>query len=306
MGLQANPEIEFVNEEYEVLQVDKNGNINDRQRHQCQKYIEKLGDGVILEMVLIPPGVFGMGTLGSGEYAEECPYHTVRISSFLMNKFPITQEQWKAVMNWEPPYRCKGPKRPVDRVSWKDAVEFCKRLSKMTGYAYRLPHEAEWEYACRAGTATPFHYGDTLTTDLANYVGEHTYQSEPKGIYRHGSTDAGSFPPNAFGLYDMHGNVWEWCADQWHANYVGAPTDGSVWENGNGTTDRVMRGGSWHEPPGNCRSAIRLKMDENEAEDFFGFRVALTSLDKCQITNQGHLTNVVEKIKSMFANRKSE
>jgi formylglycine-generating enzyme required for sulfatase activity len=303
MELQANPGIELVDEEYEVVQVDKNGIINDRQRQHCRKYVENLGGSVTLEMVLIPAGIFGMGTLGFSEYDEEHPRHVVRISSFLISKFPVTQEQWKAVMNWEPPYRCKGSQRPVDRVSWKDASEFCKRLSKKTGHIYRLPGEAEWEYACRAGMSTPFHYGETLTTDLANYVGEHTYQSEPKGVYRHGSTDVGTFPPNAFGLCDMHGNVWEWCADQWHDHYVGAPTDGSVWENGNEIGDRVLRGGSWHEPPGNCRSATRLKMNAHEAEDFFGFRVSMASLDKRQPMKYDRSTTVVEKIRKILGKR---
>jgi formylglycine-generating enzyme required for sulfatase activity len=305
LEIHANPELDLVDEEYEVVQVDKNGTINDRQRQHCQKYVENLGNGVSLEMVLIPAGIFGMGTPGFGEFEEERPHHTVRVSAFLLGKFPVTQEQWKTVMDWEPPYRCQGPRRPVDRVDWKDALEFCRRLSKKTGHTYRLPNEAEWEYACRAGTATPFHYGETLTTDLADYVGEHTYQLEPKGIYRHGSTEVGSFPPNAFGLYDLHGNVWEWCADQWHDDYVGAPTDGSVWESGNGIPFRVMRGGSWHEPPANCRSATRLKMDENEAEDFFGFRVALTSLDQDQAADYGRSNKLAGKIKALFAKRKS-
>jgi formylglycine-generating enzyme required for sulfatase activity len=297
--------MELIDEKYEIVQVDKNGRIIDRQQQHCQVYVEDLGGEVSFEMVLIPAGIFGMGSLGSGEYADERPHHAVRVPAFLLSKFPITQGQWKAVMNWEPPYRCKGPKRPVDRVSWKHAVEFCRQLSKRTGHAYRLPSEAEWEYACRAGTSTPFHYGETLTTDLADYVGEHTYQLEPKGVYRHGSTDVGSFPPNAFGLSDMHGNVWEWCADQWHDHYIGAPTDGSIWENGNGSMDRVMRGGSWHEPPANCRSATRLKMNENEAEDFFGFRVALTSLDQDQAADYGHPHKLAEKIRAIFAKRKS-
>lgn len=304
MELRPNLAVKLVDEDYEVVQVDQTGQINNRQQQHCQKYVEDLGSGVILELVLIPSGIFGMGTV-ENEYMDERPHHTVRVPAFLISKFPISQEQWKAIMNWEPPYRCQGPKRPVDRVSWKQAVEFCKRLSKKTGYAYRLPSEAEWEYACQAGTSTPFHSGETLTTDLANYVGEHTYQLEPKGIYRHGSTDVGLFPPNAFGLYDLHGNVWEWCADEWHDNYVGAPTDGSVWENGNRATDRVMRGGSWHEPPANCRSATRLKMNENEAEDFFGFRVALTSLDRDQAVDQSRTKGLTEKIRAIFAWQKS-
>ncbi|MBN1877274.1 MAG: formylglycine-generating enzyme family protein, partial [Anaerolineae bacterium] len=120
--------------------------------------------------------------------------------------------------------------------------------------------------------------GPTLTTDLANYVGIHTYLDEPEGIYRHVTTDVGSFPPNAFGLYDMHGNVWEWCADAWHDDYMGAPTDGSVWEQ-TSATYRVLRGGCWHDPPTLCRSAARLKYTPNDGEDYFGFRVALASLE---------------------------
>jgi formylglycine-generating enzyme required for sulfatase activity len=285
-------------EEYDVVQVDKSGKVVNSEKHRCQTYVEKLTDGINLEMVLIPAGMFGMGTPGLSEFTEEHPHHMARVPSFLMSKYPVTQEQWKVVMGWEPPYRSKGPKHPADRISWKNAIEFCKRLSKKTGYDYRLPSEAEWEYTCRAGTSTPFHYGDTLTTDLANYVGDHTYQSGPKGVYRHGSTDVGSFPPNAFGLYDMHGNVWEWCADNWHDNYVGAPTNGSAWENGNKSTDRVMRGGSWHEPPINCRSATRLKMNENESDDFFGFRVALTSLERQTVYRSQNW--LVEGLRKMF------
>jgi formylglycine-generating enzyme required for sulfatase activity len=225
-------------------------------------------------MVEIPSGIFTMGAIISDGYPDERPPHQVRVSSFRMGKVPVTQEQWKAIMKKDKPYRSKGPRRPVDRVSWKDASEFCRKLSKKTGKPYRLPSEAEWEYACRAGTRTPFHYGETITTGLVNYVGEHRYLLEPKGIYRHASTDVGAFPPNAFGLYDMHGNIWEWCADEWHEDYSGAPADGSAWRNGNEPTYKVMRGGSWHEPPGICRSVTRLRMEENEAEDTFGFRVA--------------------------------
>jgi formylglycine-generating enzyme required for sulfatase activity len=156
-------------------------------------------------------------------------------------------------------------------------MEFCTVLAARTGRPYRLPSEAEWEYACRAGSTTPFHFGPTLTTDLANYVGEHTFGSEPPGVYRHGSTDAGSFPPNEFGLHDMHGNVWEWCADMWSEDYNSAPADGSprVRRAERGIRRRVLRGGSWHETPGNCRSAVRLGLDASEGEDFVGFRVAL-------------------------------
>lgn len=136
------------------------------------------------------------------------------------------------------PSNFKGDKRPVEQVSWYDAVEFCDRLTAHTKRAYSLPSEAEWEYACRAGTRTPFHFGETITTDLANYRGTDneeykwsgSYGPGPKGIYREQITEVGSFGvANAFGLYDMHGNVWEWCLDDWHDNYEGAPTDGSAW-----------------------------------------------------------------------------
>jgi formylglycine-generating enzyme required for sulfatase activity len=220
-----------------------------------------------------------MGSRPGQGYEDERPQHSVGLGAFLLGKYPITQEQWGAVMAWEPPYRCQGPRRPVDRVSWDDAVEFCRELSEKTGRAYRLPSEAEWEYGCRAGSTAPFYFGETITTDLANYVGEHTYLSEPKGIYRHVTTDVGSFPSNGFGLYDMHGNVWEWCGDAWHDDYTGAPGDGSAWEGG-ATLQRVLRGGSWHDPPGICRCAARLKFDRSDGEDFVGFRVALASIEK--------------------------
>jgi formylglycine-generating enzyme required for sulfatase activity len=146
-----------------------------------------------------------------------------------------------------------------------------------------LPSEAEWEYACRAATTTPFACGATITPDLANYVGEFSYRAGPTGVYRHGTTDVGSFPPNAFGLYDMHGNVWEWCADAWHDDYTGALADGSFWESRNDSA-RVLRGGCWHDPPDLCRSAARLRSEPQAGEDFFGLRVALTALEPSPVS----------------------
>jgi formylglycine-generating enzyme required for sulfatase activity len=145
-------------------------------------------------------------------------------------------------------------------------------LSQKTGREYRLPSEAEWEYACRGGTTTPFHFGETITTDLANYNGNYTYASEPKRKYLQETTDVGSFPPNAFGLYDMHGNVWEWCQDDWHDNYSNAPKDGSVWTSRSGNT-KLLRGGSWYVNPVHCRSASRN--NGNLAYNYLniGFRV---------------------------------
>jgi formylglycine-generating enzyme required for sulfatase activity len=178
-----------------------------------------------------------------------------------------------------PGYRFIGPNLPVDTICWQNAAEFCKRLSKKTGRAYSLPSEAQWEYACRAGTVTPFAFGETITTDFANYVGNHIYRDEPRGVYRHVPTPGGTFPPNAWGLYDMHGGVWEFCADAWHDDYTGAPIDGSpriaAFHGKQAPTPRVARGGSWHEPPLHCRSAVRLKVAEDDVMDFYGLRVML-------------------------------
>ncbi|MFM6342595.1 MAG: formylglycine-generating enzyme family protein, partial [Dolichospermum sp.] len=197
-------------------------------------------------------------------------------------KYPITQAQWQAVaalpqVNQElkpNPSRFKGANRPVEQVSWHDAVEFCARLSNYTKRPYRLPSEAEWEYACRAGTTTPFHFGETMTTDLANYNGNYTYGDGSKGVYREETTEVGSFKiANEFGLYDMHGNVWEWCQDDWHNNYEGAPTDGSAWISNNTKSDKLLRGGCWYGNPANCRSASRNYVDAGFDRYNSGFRV---------------------------------
>jgi formylglycine-generating enzyme required for sulfatase activity len=189
-----------------------------------------------------------------------------------MSRSLITQEQWKALLGRLPPCRFKGDTLPVDRVSWKDAQKFCKRLSEKMGREYLLPSETQWEYACRAGTSTPFSFGETLTIEVANFNGEHVFGEEPRGFYRHVTTEGGTFPPNAFGLYDMHGNLWEWCADNWLDDYASAPRDGSSYQNKD-SHYRVARGGSWHEPPGLCRSASRLRLLESDADEVTGFRV---------------------------------
>ena len=139
----------------------------------------------------------------------------------------------------------KGGKRPVEKVSWHDATKFCQKLSSKTGKIYTLPSESQWKYACRAGTTAPFYFGETITPELVNYSGNYPYANAPKGKYGGETTDVGSFPPNAFGLYDIHGNVWEWCLDACHDNYNGAPTDGSSWESGGDSNDRLLRGGCW-------------------------------------------------------------
>ncbi|MFM5888034.1 MAG: formylglycine-generating enzyme family protein, partial [Dolichospermum sp.] len=222
-----------------------------------------------------------------GSMDDEIPQHEVTIKPFSMGKYPITQAQWQAVaalpqVNQElkpNPSRFKGANRPVESVSWHDAVEFCARLSNYTKRPYRLPSEAEWEYACRAGTTTPFHFGDTITTELANYDGNYTYGDGPKGVYRGETTEVGSFKiANEFGLYDMHGNVWEWCQDDWHNNYEGAPTDGSAWISNNAKSDKLLlgllRGGSCIHNPDYCRSAYRFYVVAGfDYDNYYGFRV---------------------------------
>jgi len=260
----------------------------------AQYFIENLGNGIQLEMVMIPSGSFMMGLpeTEEGSTKNERPQHQVTIKAFCLGKYQVTQAQWKAVaafpqVNKElklDPSRFKGDNRPVEQVSWEDAVEFCDRLSRHTKRQYRLPSEAEWEYACRAGTTTPFHFGETtITTNLANYQGTDneeykwsgSYGSGPKGVYREETTAVGSFGvANNFGLYDMHGNVWEWCQDDWHSDYEGAPTDGSAWLSSEESSDRkLLRGGSWDNYPGNCRSAYRYLGNLDPYYYHIGFRV---------------------------------
>ncbi|MBE9220555.1 formylglycine-generating enzyme family protein [Dolichospermum flos-aquae] len=243
--------------EFETVTVDKTGKIVNQENHQAKYFKEDLGNNITLDMVQIPGGSFMMGspTSEKGRRESESPQHQVNVPGFSMGKFVVTQEQYQQIMG-NNPSSFSGAKRPVEQVSWNDAVEFCQKLSQKTGREYRLPSEAEWEYACRAGTTTPFHFGETITTELANYDGTDTYASEPKGKYLERTTDVGSFPPNAFGLYDMHGNVWEWCQDDWHDNYIDAPKDGGAWTSQSGNI-KLLRGGSWVYDPQDCRSASR-------------------------------------------------
>ncbi|WP_017718687.1 bifunctional serine/threonine-protein kinase/formylglycine-generating enzyme family protein [Kamptonema formosum] len=272
--------------EFEVVTVNARGREINRSCRQAEFFPEDLGGGIILEMVSIPGGSFLMGSPNSERerYDIESPQHRVSVQPFYMGKYPVTQAQWNAVASFpkvsrdlDPdPSQFKGENRPVECVSWQDAAEFCARLSRKTGRNYRLPSEAEWEYACRAGTATPFHFGETITADLANYESNYTYASAPKGKYREETAPVGSFPPNAFGLYNTHGNVWEWCADPWHDNYAGAPPDGSVWEIGGNKDRRVQRGGSWYSSPRDCRAASRNKFVQHFGRDNVGFRAVVS------------------------------
>jgi formylglycine-generating enzyme required for sulfatase activity len=243
----------------------------------------------LIKLVHIPQGTFlmGAGEGDEGYYEDELPQHSVTVPEFYLGKYPVTQAQWCAVATGLPkiehdldpdPSRFKGDTHPVERVNWYEAVEFCRRLSQATGQNYRLPSEAEWEYACRAGTTTPFHFGETITIDLASY------DDSPKGKYREQTTPVGSFPPNGFGLHDMHGNVWEWCFDLWHENYEGAPTDGSAWveevEEQDEEQSRLIRGGSWSVDLWNCRSAYRNRDTPDNRNSNIGFRVCCSVAQK--------------------------
>ncbi len=265
-----------------------------RYKRSGKHFIEALSDEIGLDMVLIPGGKFLMGTPENEleSLDRERPQHEVIVPSFFMGRFPITQAQWRVIANWsqverslEPdPSHFKGDNRPVEKVSWEEAVEFCQRLSVKTERTYRLPSEAEWEYACRAGTTTPFHFGETLSDELANYcaqdekIGDTLYKGAYgrgiEGKYRKETTEVGIFPPNNFGLHDMHGNVFEWCEDDWHNNYEGAPTNGRAWLEENATdTYKLLRGGSWDYYPNLCRSAYRSSSTRGYRGYRVGFRV---------------------------------
>jgi formylglycine-generating enzyme required for sulfatase activity len=259
--------------EFETPTLHSRGEVISRSRHTAEQFTEVLSGAISLDLLIVPAGIFQMGSLPREGNPDEQPRHLVTIRSFMLSKYPITQAQWKAILGKLPPCRFKGDPLPVERVSWKDAQEFCKRLSNKTGHNYQLPSETQWEYACRAGTSTPFSFGETMTVEVANFNGEHTFREEPRGFYFHSTNAGGKFPPNAFGLFDMHGNLWEWCADNWLDDYSSSPRDGSSYQNKD-SRYRVARGGSWHEPPMLCRSAARLQVLETDADEFMGFRVA--------------------------------
>jgi eukaryotic-like serine/threonine-protein kinase len=240
-----------------------------RSMGKAEHFLEELGNGFQLEMVYIPTGSFPMGSpRGEGSEGER-PQHSVTVPGFYLGRYVVTQEQYLTI-NGDNPASWSGANLPIDNVSWLNAQEFCQKLSAKTGKKYRLPSEAEWEYACRAHTTTPFHCGTEIITDLANFDGN---TSDPKGEYRKQTTPVNRFLSNGFGLHDMHGNVWEWCADDWHKTYAGAPTDGSVWSSGS-EDGQILRGGSWHFSSKYCRSAARLRKPRDYRDNFVGFRVA--------------------------------
>ena len=259
-----------------------------RQSAQGQCYREDLGNNISLTMVQIPAGTFLMGAPADEleQNSYETPQHKVTLNPFFMGMYPITQSQWKSVatlpqLNQTLDPDCshfKGDDLPVEEVSWDQATEFCDRLTVKTKRHYRLPTEAEWEYACRAGTTTPFSFGEMITTELANYDGNYPYNNGPKGEDRNKTTPVGTFPANAWGLYDMHGNVWEWCLDHWHDSYVDKPEElkqdgNAAWLSSDESKNRLLRGGSWTFYAEDCRSAYRNHDTPDARDGSIGFRV---------------------------------
>jgi formylglycine-generating enzyme required for sulfatase activity len=307
--------------EFEVVTLNGQGVEQRRHKGSAQCLTEKLGESVSLEMVSIPGGSFLMGTSEAEatrveyEYTrhipphmkaeirewvpQEMPQRRVTVREFFLGKYEVTQAQWRVVArtpkverDLDPePSAFRGDNLPVTHISWLEAREFCARLSRETDRYYRLPTEAEWEYACRAGTTTPFHFGETITPQYVNYNGKYPYGGGPRGEYRGRTTPVGSFGvANAFGLYDMHGNVWEWCADAMYWTYHGAPADGSAWgSDDQRRASRVIRGGAYgndYDPDGknfcynycafDCRSARRNAVAKTNRHHDLGFRVVMS------------------------------
>jgi formylglycine-generating enzyme required for sulfatase activity len=300
---------------FDYATIDEKGARMPAERASASIFTETLGAGVGLDVVSIPAGVF---TMGSPKYeperrANEGPQHSVTLGRFFIGGFPVTQAQWAAVVTAHPaklayeldPYPSffKNDDLPVETIAWNQADEFCRRLAEMTRRDYRLPSEAEWEYSCRAGSTGPFNVGPTITTDLANYCGEGgavcgqsdgksvasdvydgvtygsgAYDQGPVGIFRATTTPKGTFPPNRFGLYDMHGNVWEYCLDAANPTYADAPADGGAYLSGPPGSNRILRGGSWSHNPAICRSAYRdvIAPDNPGWQGRIGLRVACT------------------------------
>jgi formylglycine-generating enzyme required for sulfatase activity len=259
-----------------------------KEQRTAQYFREKLGDEIELDMILVHGGNFLMGSPDTEEERDkdESPQHPVTVKSFFLGRYPVTQAQWRIVaetydqVNIElnpDPSRFKGAMRPVEQVSWYEAQEYCNRLANKTKRPYRLPPEAEWEYACRSGTTTPFYFGNTISTELANYDGNYTYANGVKGEYRQETTPVDHFDiANAWGLCDMHGNVNEWCQDH-YGSYEDTPKDGSAWLTENSEDPRIIRSGSWIDEPGFCHSAYRYYFHPDVRDYNLGFRVSCSA-----------------------------
>jgi formylglycine-generating enzyme required for sulfatase activity len=277
--------------EFDTVILDAKGNVQRRLREQGYQMTEELARGVTLDMVEIPGGGFRMGAPKQEIHSHdnERPQREMMIRGFYLGKFPVTRVQWRSIEGLPrvkrelkvSPSDLSGDQLPVVGVSWEDAIEFCERLSRFTGKPYRLPSEAEWEYACRAGTQSPFAFGSTITREFVNYGGRRLQRGDRSRIEARSmgseTSSVGSLVvANRFGLYDMHGNVCEWCHDKWHKGYEGAPCDGRPWL---ATSDevRVLRGGSFRDSLAECRSAFRHNHGQTCVHSYIGFRVALAA-----------------------------
>ena len=262
------------------IKVNDRGDIIDRPQSRSYVFQEELGNSIFLTMVQIPPGKFTMGSSDEKEgETNEQPQHLVKMPGFYLGQTLITQAQWAEIFPDKSVGSHGDRQLPVSGVSWIDAIEFCELLSTKTGKTYRLPSESEWEYACRAGTTNPFAYGDAILPSIVNYDATSPYGRAPKGLCQGKSTAVANFPPNLFGLYDMHGNLWEWCLDEWFDNYQDAPADGSAkgnLETRNEQNQRVVRGGSWFSYGQRCRAATRASLSASFRHEHYGFRVVCT------------------------------
>ncbi len=232
-----------------------------------------------MEFVWVPPGSFDMGdVLGDEEYSSERPVHRVRLQGFYLGKYAVTQGEWQKIMGNNLSRFQKGDRYPVENVSWNDVQEFIQKLNRKSGKAYSLPSEAQWEYAAReGGKKVRFGNGkDVIDPDEANFNCKESYKKRYSrtGVYRGETVPVDCFSPNGLGLYNMSGNVWEWCQDRWHDNYDGAPTDGSAWESGYDLY-HVVRGGSWFDDPDGLCAAYRDRIWAVDGAGYVGFRLSL-------------------------------
>jgi eukaryotic-like serine/threonine-protein kinase len=268
---------------FQSVKLDLRGAVIDKPAGSAEIFTENLGNSVKLTMVKIPAGKFLMGSPASERDRQdsESPQHQVSVPEFYLGQTLVTQAQWLAIMGNNPSHFKGNDKLPVEQVNWLDAIDFCQKLSQKTGRIYRLPSESEWEYACRARTTSPFAFGETITPSIVNYDGEDPYGAAAKGKSSGETMPVGSFPPNLFGLYDLHGNLWEWCLDEWVDSYNGAPTDGSARGDINSRDEkkrRLLRGGSWLNSASYCRSASFGNNVASGRNFVIGFRVVYVSL----------------------------
>jgi formylglycine-generating enzyme required for sulfatase activity/serine/threonine protein kinase len=272
---------------FEIVSLTRTGQMAGARRGHAQFFSEDLAAGVEIDMIQVPGGSFLMGSPDKeeGREANEGPQQKVTVQPFFIGKYEVTQAQWSEVarmpriardLDLNPSTFKENAKIPVHNVSWWDAVEFCQRLARATGRQYRLPTEAEWEYACRAGTTSPFYFGETIIDDLVNFDARYPYGGASKGETRKQPVPVGTLgAPNSFGIHSMHGNMAEWCLDPWHDNFNGAPTDGSLWESGGNAGLRVLRGGSWYDGGEDCRATSRAKYAPDIKLGQVGFRVVM-------------------------------